>query len=143
MKYNSKKKSFAASDFDMATIRNDRVCLPYRGELWPELMLCAYEVALDHWTEDITEFVRYEDMIDSASEQVCVLFNLYREIMPLASITVHMTNGKRFTASVPMRMEPSDICSVLDRFFADGSGLAPSFQRYLQHRYKIWRHKNI
>ena len=135
----TKRKKVTAADFEMETTKPDRVLLPYRGELWGDLLYHTLEAALPLFGEDCDRGLLYDEAIRETA--VCVLFNIQRrQIRATAYITAQTTRAACIDTRLPISTEDVEVVSVLDEFFKNGgAGLAPNYLENYREKYKMWR----
>lgn len=133
------RKKIAAADFEMETMEPDIVLLPYRGELWGDLLYHTLEVVLSSFEDDCECGLLYDEAIRATV--VRVLFNIQRrQVRATAYITARTTQDVLVETRLPIRTEESELISVLDEFFGRGGvGLAPCYRENYREKYKKWR----
>lgn len=130
---------FTAADFEMETTQADRVLLPYRGELWGDLLHHTLNAVLPSFGDGCERGLLYDEAIRETD--VSVLFNVQRrQVRATAYITAHTTRMERVDTRLPIMTSSGEVMSVLDEFFRKGgSGLAPDYLLYYRKKYEEWR----
>lgn len=135
------RQRMTAEDFELVSRDKRQILLPFHGKLWGELLYRILDRALSSIELDVVEQATVDWMFEEVvlSTKVCVSWNIQREVRAVVYVDAELYDSRKANYTFPCAIDRSEAISVLDAFFARGSGLTPAIRSYYYKLYSRWR----
>lgn len=118
----------------------DKILLPYLGELTDEMLERAYILSSGSSYLGGDDFIQYEQLVKNAFVKFC--FNIGTRVCGVvAHLYVEPHNGDTIENKFVVRLLDDIMEPVLDRFFGGATGLAKEYEDFYYANFLSWKSK--
>lgn len=116
----------------------DKILLPYCGELADEMLERAYIISLESSGYNMVDFPEYEQVVKNAFVRFC--FHVGSRVCGVvAHLYVEPPNGKIIENKFVVRLLDDVIEPVLERFFCGTTGLCREYEDLYRSNFLLWK----